>query len=255
MSTISFKGARLARPLVLSIDIDETFVESTKEASADLFALFEAHADDVQLVYTSHDPAERLIELAANAELPVPAMFMADTGTTVLKGDASGTVEPLQRNIIQLWPGKESVLKALDGISGLTVLEDGALCRHSIKVEGEESLTALQEKVTELGCAVADKAEGEVYVLPYGVDKGTTLGRFLVEMNVNPNDVLAIGAAEGDDCLFGRGWRGAAFGHAVASVKEIGDKFHNVAVLEDTGAIAVMQALRAHNWLEMVQSD
>lgn len=255
MSTLSFKGARLARPLVLSIDIDETFVDSAPEARADLFALFEAHADDVQLVYTSHEPAERLIELAAKAELPVPAMFMADTGTTVLKGDASGTVEPLQRNIIQLWPGTESVEKAIAGIEGLTQLEDGALCRQSVKVEGEEAMAALQEKVAELGCHTAERGEGELYILPYGVDKGTTLGRFLVEGNINPNDVLAIGEAEGDDCLFGRGWRGAAFGHAVASVKEIGDKFHNVVVLDESGAGAVLEALRRHDWLEMPRED
>lgn len=255
MATMSYKGARLARPLVLAIDIDETFVDSAADARAELFALFEAHADDVQLIYTSHEPAEKLIELAANAELPVPNMFMADTGTTVLKGDASGTVEPLQRNIIQLWPGKEAVQKAIESTDGVDLIEDGALCRQSVKVSSQEALDALQEKIAELGCHHADKAEGEIYVLPYGVDKGTTLGRYLVEMNVNPNDVLAIGAAEGDDCLFGRGWRGAAFGHSVASVKDIGNKFHNVAVLETSGAVAVLEALRQHNWLEMPQTD
>ena len=255
MTTISFKGARLVRPLLLSIDLDDTFVESSAEARADLFALFEAHADDVQLVYTSHEPAEKLIEIAARAELPVPAMFMADSGTTVLRGDASGTVEPLQRNIIQLWPGKESVQKAIKAIAGLTLLEDGALCRESVKVEGEEALQTLQEKVQELGCHVDLKAPGEYFVLPYGVDKGTTLGRFLVEKNVNPNDVLAMGEAEGDDCLFGRGWRGAAFGHAVDSVREIGDRFHNVVVLKTSGAEAVLEALRQHNWVEVQRND
>jgi hydroxymethylpyrimidine pyrophosphatase-like HAD family hydrolase len=255
MSTVSFKGARLARPLLLSLDLDETFAASPAEARADLFALFEAHADEVQLVYTSHEPAEKLIEIAASAELPVPAMFMADTGTTVLKGDASGTVEPLQRNIIQLWPGKESVQKALGDASGVSLIDDGALCRQSVKAESEEAMQALQEKVAELGCHYAERGENEYYVLPYGVDKGTTLGRYLVEANVNPNDVLAIGEAEGDDCLFGRGWRGAAFGHAVASVKDIGNRFHNVVVLDESGAPAVLEALRQHNWLELAQND
>ena len=35
-------------------------------------------------------------------------------------------------------------------------------------------------------------SEAYVYVLPYGVDKGTTLGRYVVEQNLAPNAVLAI---------------------------------------------------------------
>ena len=255
MTTLSFEGARLTRPLVLALDLDETFAASDTDARNKLFSVFEAHADDVKLVYMSHQSAEKLITLAAEAELPVPEVFMADSGTTVLKGDGTGTIEPLQRNIIQLWPGKESVQRHLEGVEGISLLEDQAPCRQAIKVESAESLETLQEKMNEIGCHFEQRGEGEYHVLPYGVDKGTTLGRYLVEKNVDPESVVAFGEAVGDDCLFGRGWRGAVFGHAAESVREMGERFHNVVVLDTDGAPAVLEALYEHGWLEIPRND
>lgn len=253
MSDSVYKGATLVRPLVLAIDLDDTFAKSDAAERDELFSILEAHADEVSLVYMSHDTAEHLIGIAADAELPVPAVFMADSGTTVLKGDGTGTIEPLQRNIIQLWPGKEAVQKLIASIDGLSAVEDSAACRQGVKVEGEEALEALRAKVDELGCHIDRRGEGEWNILPYGVDKGTTLGRFVVEKNLAPNSVLAIAESTGDDCLFGRGWRGAVFAHADQDLKEFGDRFHNVTVLKSSGAAGVLEALRSHGWLELAK--
>jgi hypothetical protein len=254
MSATVYKGASLVRPLVLAVDLDETFASSASEERDELFALLEAHADEVTLIYMSHSSAEQLIGIAANAELPVPAVFMADSGTTVLKGDGTGTIEPLQRNIIQLWPGKEAVVKLVESVDGVTALEDSAPCRQGVKVEGEEALEALRARVDELGCHLDRRGEGEWNILPYGVDKGTTLGRFVVEKNLAPNAVLAIAESVGDDCLFGRGWRGAVFSHADQGLKEFGDRFHNVTVLKNDGPAGVLEALRSHGWLELAKT-
>ncbi|RKZ09628.1 hypothetical protein DRQ53_10225 [bacterium] len=255
MSDISvYKDATLVRPLVLAVDLDETFAAGDGSAREQLFTLLEAHADEVRLVYMSHGSAEHLIGFAAEAELPVPAVFMADSGTTVLKGDGTGTIEPTQRNIIQLWPGKESVLKHIDEIDGVTAVEDAAPCRQGVKVEGEEALEALRVKADSLGCHIDHRGDGEWNILPYGVDKGTTLGRYVVEENLAPNAVLALAEDVGDDCLFGRGWRGAVFSHAGEELKAFGDRFHNVAVLEKSGATGVLEALRTQGWLELAKN-
>ncbi len=251
MTATSYKGAKLSRPLVLAIDLDPTFPQSDPEARADLFALFEAHLDDVRLVYMSNGSADQLIQLAADAELPVPEVFMADAGTTVLKGDGSGAIEPLQRNIIQLWPGNDAVENAIKEIEGLELQPDGALCRETVKANSAEALEALREKAQQLGCHLERCGEDLYFVFPYGVEKGTTLGRFLVEANINPNNVLSIGEVIGDMCLFGRGWRGAVFAHAPAELREDASRFHNVVILEHSGAEGVLEALRAHGWLEM----
>lgn len=254
MSATVYKDASLVRPLVLAVDLDETFAQPDAAEREELFALLEAHADEVTLVYMSHESAEHLIGIAADAELPVPAVFMADSGTTVLKGDGTGTIEPLQRNIIQLWPGKDTVQKLVDSIDGVSALEDSAPCRQGVKVEGDEAMEALRQKVDELGCHMERRGEGEWNILPYGVDKGTTLGRFIVEKNLAPNSVLAIAESVGDDCLFGRGWRGAVFSHAGEDLKEFGDRFHNVTVLKSSGAAGVLEALRSHGWLELAKA-
>jgi len=253
MAETIYKDAALVRPLVLAVDLDATFAAGDGSNREILFSVLEAHADDVRLIYMSHGSAENLIGIAADAELPVPAVFMADSGTTVLKGDGTGTIEPIQRNIIQLWPGKESVLKHIDEIDGVTAIEDEAQCRQGVKIEGEEALEALRAKADQLGCHVDRRGDGEWNILPYGVDKGTTLGRYVVEENLAPNAVLAIAEHTGDDCLFGRGWRGGVFAHADEELREFGDRFHNVALLEHSGAAGVLDALRAQGWLELAK--
>lgn len=253
MAESIYKGAALVRPLVLAVDLDETFAAGDGSNRETLFSILEAHADDVRLIYMSHDSAEKLIGIAADAELPVPAVFMADSGTTVLKGDGTGTIEPIQRNIIQLWPGKETVMKLIEELDGVTAIEDEAPCRQGVKVEGEEPLEALRARVDDVGCQIDRRGDGEWNILPFGVDKGTTLGRYVVEENLAPNSVLAIAEHTGDDCLFGRGWRGGVFAHADTELKEFGDRFHNVTVLEQSGAAGVMDALRAQGWLELAK--
>lgn len=253
MAESIYKGAALVRPLVLAVDLDETFAAGDGSNRETLFSVLEAHADDVRLIYMSHDSAEKLIGIAADAELPVPAVFMADSGTTVLKGDGTGTIEPIQRNIIQLWPGKETVMKLIEELDGVTAIEDEAPCRQGVKVEGEEPLEALRARVDDVGCQIDRRGDGEWNILPFGVDKGTTLGRYVVEENLAPNSVLAIAEHTGDDCLFGRGWRGGVFAHADTELKEFGDRFHNVTVLEQSGAAGVMDALRAQGWLELAK--
>lgn len=249
---VSFEGARLTKPLVLALDLDQTFIAASDEKSrTTLFSLLEAHADDIKLVYMSHASAEKLITLAAEAELPVPEVFMADSGTTVLKGDGTGTIEPLQRSIIQLWPGKDAVQRTLKDIGNIELIEDEAPCRQGIRVKSAETLEVLGQRMGEIGCHFEARGEGEFNVLPYGVDKGTTLGRFLVEKNIDPENVISFGEAIGDDCLFGRGWRGAVFGHAAPQVREMGARFHNVVVLDIDGAPGVLEALYQHGWLEV----
>jgi len=253
MTETAYKDASLVRPLVLAVDLDETFAAGDGSNREMLFSVLEAHADEVRLVYMSHTSAEHLIKMAADAELPVPAVFMADSWTTVLKGDGTGTIEPLQRNIIQLWPGKEAVLKHLKEMDDVSAIEDEAPCRQGVKVETEEALEVLRAKADELGCHLDRRGDGEWNILPYGVDKGTTLGRFIVEENLAPNSVLAIAEHTGDDCLFGRGWRGGVFAHADEELKEFGDRFHNVTVLDKSGAAGVLDALRVQGWLELAK--
>ena len=253
MADTNYKDAALVRPLVLAVDLDETFAAGDGSNRETLFSVLEAHADDVRLIYMSHDSAEKLIGIAADAELPVPAVFMADSGTTVLKGDGTGTIEPIQRNIIQLWPGKEAVAKAIAEVDGVTAIDDEAPCRQGVKVESDEALEALRVKADSLGCHLDRRGEGEWNILPFGVDKGTTLGRYVVEENLAPNAVLAIAEHTGDDCLFGRGWRGGVFAHADSELKEFGDRFHNVTVLEKSGAAGVLDALRSQGWLELAK--
>ena len=253
MTETVYKGATLVRPLVLAVDLDASFSAGDGSNREILFSVLEAHADEVRLIYMSHDSAENLIGIAADAELPVPAVFMADSGTTVLKGDGTGTIEPIQRNIIQLWPGKEAVLKHIGEIDGVTAIDDEAQCRQGVKIAGDEALEALRAKADELGCHLDRRGDGEWNILPYGVDKGTTLGRYVVEENLAPNAVIAIAEHTGDDCLFGRGWRGGVFAHADEDLKEFGNRFHNVTVLEKSGAAGVLDALRVQGWLELAK--
>jgi hypothetical protein len=243
--------ASLNRPLVLALTLDETFAKGERKDLETLLDIMDSSQEDLRLVYMSHETAEVLIRLAAEAELPVPEMFLADTGTTALKGDGTGTIEPLQRNIIQLWPGKDAVTRTLTGVPGVTLKDDDAPCRQAIEFENEEALTATREKVDEIGCHVAMRGSSRVDVLPYGVDMGSSLGRWFVQENISPAHVLAFGESEGDLSLFGRGWRGAVFAHAPEELKREAGQYHNVRVTDSDGPAAVLDVLRYHGWLEM----
>ena len=47
--------------------------------------------------------------------------------------------------------------------------------------------------------------------------------------------------------------RGGVFGHADQELKDFGDRFHNVTVLESSGAAGVLEALRTQGWLELAK--
>lgn len=240
----------LNRPLVLCIELDQSFVDAPAEDREAFTQLCEENHEQLKLVYMSHDNAQNLISRAAQAEMPVPELFLADSGTTLLKGDGTGSVESLQRNIIQLWPGKEQVIKALESVEGVTVTPDDAPCRQGVELSGEEAIEALQAKVEELGCDLERRGDTAFDVLPYGVNKGTTLGRWLVEANINPNNVLSFGDGLGDETLFGRGWRGAVYAHAPDSLKEEGGRYHNVTLLKESAFKGTLEALRRQGWME-----
>lgn len=243
--------ASLNRPLVLALTLDETFTAGERKDHDALLDVMDSSQENLRLVYMSHESSETLIQLAAKAELPVPEMFLADTGTTALKGNGEGTIEPLQRNIIQLWPGKEAVTRALKPVSGITLKEDDAPCRQAIEYESEDALQSAREKVDEIGCHVASRGFGRMDILPYGVDMGSSLGRWFVQENISPAHVLAFGESMGDLSLFGRGWRGAVFSHAPDELKAEAGQYHNVRIAAADGPAAILDILRYYGWLEM----
>ena len=159
----------------------------------------------------------------------------------------------MQRDIIQLWPGKEAVQKALGEIEGVTLDDDSAPCRQRFEVTGDEVMEQVREKAVVLGCHINMRRENAYDLLPYGIDKGTTLGRYIVEKNINPNSVLAIVEANGDQCLFGRGWRGATFAHAPQHLRDFSDRFHNAMALKESGPKGVLEAIKTHMWIERSQ--
>ena len=67
MAETNYKDATLVRPLVLAVDLDETFAAGDGSNRETLFSVLEAHADEVRLIYMSHGTAEQLIGIAADA--------------------------------------------------------------------------------------------------------------------------------------------------------------------------------------------
>ena len=239
----------LTRPLVLSLDLDETFLEGDAQDKQKLLDLFDSSRAQLHLVYTSHDTAEELISLAAKAELPVPDVFLSDSGTTALKGDGTGTIDPLQRNIIQLWPGKPAVARMVEAVENAELLEDDSPCRQAVHYESDEAYAALKEGADNIGCHLVLRRHNRVDVLPYGVDKGSSLGRWVVEENFSPMHVLAYGESLGDVSLFGRGWRGVCFPHGPEEMIKEATRFHNVYVAQYDGPAGVIDGLRHFGWV------
>lgn len=239
----------LIRPLILALDLDETFLEADAQAKQDLQDLLDGFKDQVRLVYTSHDTAEELIGLAAKAELPVPDVFLSDSGTTALKGDGSGTIDQLQRNIVQLWPGKDAVARMVNAVEGATLLEDDSPCRQAVQYENDEAYEGLRQGADDIGCHLVLRRNNRVDVLPYGVDKGSSLGRWIVDENITPMHVLAFGESLGDVSLFGRGWKGVCFPHGPEEMVAEATRFHNVYVAKEDGPAGVIDGLRHHGWV------
>jgi hydroxymethylpyrimidine pyrophosphatase-like HAD family hydrolase len=244
----------LQRPLVLALDLDSSFLEGEESERSDLLDLLDHSREQLHLIYMSHGTAEELIGLAAQATLPVPDIFLADSGTTALKGDGSATVEPLQRNILQLWPGKEVVTRTIKDLEGVEMLEDDAPCRQAVKYENDEAYEALRAKVEGIGCHLQLRRNNRVDLLPYGVDKGSSLGRWIVQKNISPEHVLAYGESLGDVSLFGRGWKGVCFPHGPEEMVAEATRFHNVYVAKHDGPAGVLDGLRHFGWISMAHA-
>jgi hydroxymethylpyrimidine pyrophosphatase-like HAD family hydrolase len=243
--------ATLNRPLVLALTLDETFANADSKDRDALLDVMDSSPDKLRLIYMSHESAQTLIQLAARAELPVPEMFLADTGTTALKGDGAATIEPLQRNIVQLWPGKETVTRLLNPVPGLKLLEDDAPCRQAIEFENDEAQEAARQKIDGIGCHMSLRGGNRADVLPFGVDLGSSLGRWFVQENISPAHALAFGETLGDLSLFGRGWKGAVFAHAPDELKREAGQYHNVQIAKADGPAGVLSVLRFFGWLEL----
>ncbi len=220
-------------PLVLATDLDGTLAAGTKTDTCELIAELAAHPAP-RLVYVtgrSEASARALIEREA---LPIPAVLIADVGTSVLRGVGPARLQAVEEAIAARWPGSDEVQAALAGVAGLEPqdvrasrrvsywiadnlsLRGGARARDDFEarapsdVSFSESAERVARSVAARAAAALHKLDvdvllsGNVFldVLPGGVNKGWTLRRVLEALNVDTDECVVAGDSLNDRALF-----------------------------------------------------
>ena len=196
--------------MLLATDLDGTFLAGDADARAQLYALIDARPD-IQLAYVTGRNFALVAPLLDDPQVAKPDYIICDVGTTVV--DCAGlAVEPLQSQICDHWPGEERVVAAMAGVPGLVRQDQPQTRRCSYYCEPEAVTTAVHEIVAALGCDLLFSADRYLDVLPRGVNKGSTLMRFVAHAGIDPAQVLVAGDTLNDLSMYEQGFKGVCVG-------------------------------------------
>lgn len=198
--------------MLLATDLDGTFLAGDAEARAQLYALVNERAD-IQLAYVTGRNFALVAPLFDDPFVAKPDYVICDVGTTVV--DRAGrAVEPLQTQIADHWPGEDQVVAAMAGVPGLVRQDQPQTRRCSYYCEPAAVTDAVRDIVAGLRCDLLFSADRYLDVLPRGVNKGSTLSRFVTHFGIDPDQVLVAGDTLNDLSMYEHGFKGVCVGES-----------------------------------------
>lgn len=261
------------RRLVLATDLDGTFAAGEANIRKQLHDALAGHPD-VLLIYVTGRSAESAQQLIQREQLPVPAITIADIGTSVLRGIGPDHVSAIEQEIELRWPGSERVRWRLAEFADLELQPVDAPRRVSYWIARNRALRrpagdefdarapddpSLASAAAQHAKAVARRAadaltglqvdvllSGNVYldVLPAGVNKGSTLLRVLKKLGASVKDCIVAGDSLNDRALFEIGARGIAVGNCEPALRDIVARQPHVYLARQSGAGGILEGLR-----------
>ncbi len=142
---------------------------------------------------------------------------------------------------------REAMLNGMEvrGTDLFAIEVDFNPCKCVLVSDDEEALTGLETHWKRRLAGVLDVFRSEPYfleVVPHFINKGNTLGVLLSELNILPEEVIAIGDGVCDVTMLQLVGLGVAMGNAPDSVRRCAD-FVTASNIEDGVAVAVEKAI------------
>lgn len=185
--------------LVLSTDLDGTFLGGSDEDRHALYSALHAR-EDVLLVFVTGRDVDFIRELVAQPGMPCPRYIVGDVGTSVYDVAADfSPVAHLEAEIAERWGDANArVMELLDGEPGLELQPTPFRHRVSYYYKPEDLRPETVRKIEEAGFDCLTSADLYLDVLPKGIAKGPTLRRMVDALGLPHEKVLAAGDTMND---------------------------------------------------------
>jgi len=237
--------------MILATDLDGTFLSPvSSDSSPDLYKTIRDHRKEILLIFVTGRGYESILPLLDDASLPVPDYIIADVGATILKMN-QGTFVPvmaLQGEIAEKWPGREVILNALSGITGLQLQEVPQERRCSFFYENPEILPEVESVGKKLGLTVLYSADKYLDFLPLGVSKGNSLKLLLESEGLPEAKVLVAGDTLNDLSLMQTGYRGVVVNNGEPALKKAVASHSTIFHAKETGPSGILEAMYFHGF-------
>ncbi len=234
--------------MILATDLDGTFLGGTEEKRRELYELIKAHSLD--LIYVSGRGLETILPLLSDTTLPVPRFIIADVGATVVDGRTLESVQPIQEEIFQVWPGTAEVESAMRTFSRWKRQAVPQERRCSYELENPEGLEEIELLARQLGCSVIFSAGKYLDILPRGVSKGHTLASLLELMDMDSDRVLVAGDTLNDLTMFQLGLKGVVVGGSEPDLVRALQGTEDIFLAQSPGAGGILQAIEYFDLLK-----
>jgi glucosylglycerol-phosphate synthase/sucrose-6F-phosphate phosphohydrolase len=203
--------------MLLATDLDGTFLAGDPENRLKLYRLIVAHPE-IDLVFVTGRGLEAVLPLLSDPTIPQPDYIICDVGCTVVHGASQQTIQPLQGEIDELWPGEQVVESALSSFEGLQRQEVPQERRVSYFCDNDLVSEDMLARVSALSCDVLFSAGKYLDILPRGVNKGRTLSRLVKHLGVDPESVLVAGDTLNDLSMYQHEFKGVCVGESEAGL-------------------------------------
>lgn len=266
---------------LLVLDVDGTLLNEEREISKrTLAALLKVQQMGVRIVLASGRPTYGLLPLAKTLELGNYGGFLLSyNGCQIIKAD-NGEILFERRINPEMLPYLEKKARKNDfaiftyhddtiltdspdnehirmeaQLNNLKIIReeefstaiDFAPCKCMLVSDDEEALVGLEQHWKKRLAGTLDAFRSETYfleVVPCGIDKANTLGALLEHLDIQREEVIAIGDGVCDVTMLQLAGMGIAMGHAQDSVKVCAD-YVTASNEEDGVALAVEKLILA----------
>ncbi len=235
---------------ILATDLDGTFLGGSDTARRRLIEHF-LETPNNQLIYVTGRSVNSVESLIQEGRLPRPNGMICDVGTTVACAQGRDLPGPAHQAIDEAWQDRsEAVRAALDEAPGLTLQSDYGPRRVSYHFDPQADLEAASQRVRDMGLdpLVSDGLYFDV--LPPGVNKGTTLQRWLAQHGHGLDAALVAGDTLNDRALLESGACAVVVGNAEPALLQVLAVGENIYRAKGEGCDGIVEAC-AHFGIEL----
>lgn len=233
--------------MLLATDLDGTFLGGDPEQRLRLYQLISRHPD-IQLAYVTGRGLESVLPLLADPTLPAPDYIVCDVGATVVDAQLQ-SIQPIQSEIEQCWPGEHRVAAAVAAVPGLLRQDKPQERRCSYFCTPEAVNDGLLQQVDALECDLLFSAGEYLDVLPRGVNKGSTLSRLVAHLDLDPDAVLVAGDTLNDLAMYREGYKGVCVGDSEPALLDATRTLSRVLHAQRAGAGGILEAMAHFGFL------